>query len=65
MSNEIVQGKPVATTGGVPYTVKLGRGPSTSRANITTGTGCFSFEEIKHLLSEKPVSRPPRTRPIH
>jgi hypothetical protein len=63
MSSELVERKAV-TTGGVPYTIKLGRGATTSRANATTGTLCPSFQDVKDYLSEKPISRPPRTRPI-
>ena len=64
MSSNLKDKIPEATSG-IPYTLKLGRSASTSRANLTTGTYCPSFDQVKNLLSMRPISRPARTRPIH
>jgi len=37
--------------------------PGTSKA-ITASTGILAFEKIKHLLSDKPLRRPNRAKPI-
>ncbi len=38
--------------------------PSTKTTLVITGTNTLSFENVKHLLSDKPLRRPSRVRPI-
>ena len=38
--------------------------PMTSRVPVTSGTSLCTFDAVKNLLSDKPLRRPNRTRPI-
>jgi len=41
-----------------------GSQPLTSRAPVTSGTALSDFDAVKGLLSDKPLRRPNRTRPV-
>jgi hypothetical protein len=43
--------------------VSLGRAAVTSRVAITRGTRVSDFSESLHLLSDKPLRRPPPRKP--
>jgi hypothetical protein len=41
-----------------------GSQPATNRTPTTLFTALGNFDSIKHLLSDKPLQRPNRTRPV-
>ncbi len=52
-------------TSGATYQVKMGCSPITSRVVFTTGAFVLPFEMVKSLLSDKPLKRPTKTRPVN
>ncbi len=50
---------------GKPFLLAMqGPPPATSRVSTTAFTALCDFESVKDLLSDKPLRRPNRTRPI-
>jgi hypothetical protein len=47
---------------GEPFEIAV-RCPDSSCPNVTGGTLLLNFESVSHLLSDKPLRRPNRTRP--
>jgi len=41
-----------------------GSQPLTTRVPVTSGTALYDFDAVKGLLSDKPLRRPNRTRPV-
>lgn len=52
----------IETKPGKNVSIKMGSMPS--EANLTAGTQSCDFESVKPLLSDKPLTRPNRTRPL-
>jgi hypothetical protein len=63
MSNP--QAPETVTRAAESVTLKLTVGASqNAHATPTSGTGLPPFAAVKHLLSDKPLRRPNRTRPL-
>jgi hypothetical protein len=57
--------QPTKTVPGKAFGVKIEPIiPANAPYHVTSGTVVASFETVKHLLSNKPLGRPNRTRPI-
>lgn len=53
------------TVPGVSYSVATGTMPqAVDEANIAAAANVTNFEGMAHLLSDKPLRRPKRTRPL-
>lgn len=53
------------TIPGKSFSFQLGSPQNaTSRAVTTDFTGLANFDDVKHLLSDKPLRRPSRVRPL-
>jgi hypothetical protein len=56
--------RPVRTIPGKAVFIKVSHPIVPGKAPCTTSTILASFDSVKHLLSNKPLRRPNRTRPL-
>jgi hypothetical protein len=54
----------VITAPGITAEIGEGHGHMTPPYQVITASGAVAFDSIKHLLSNKPIRRPNRSRPM-
>jgi len=58
------QEQSIITAPGINAEIGEGHGHMTPPYQVFTVSGAVSFDSIKHLLSDRPIRRPNRSRPV-